>query len=154
VEGGVLAAVCRADVEFAARTTPSRRRIHSADSCVKFGCDGCSFVPNRSGCAAQNATLVSALVSPCPAATSRRSAAGTRPAEPIADTTPGPPVAALPGGRTVAASPTSSVPAPGAGAGTGVGFGATGVAAAPPDGTARGILAMMCSPLTRSSRAS
>ena len=146
---------------------PSRSRIHSADSCAKPGCDGWSFVPNSSGWAAQNARLVSAFASPCPAATSMRSAAGTRPAAPIAATTPDPVVAALPGGRTVAASPTSSVPfAPVAGVVAGVVDPVTGAvaeppdadgpgaAAGPPEGTTRGILAMMCSPLTRSPRAS
>ena len=73
-------------------------------------------------------------------------------------------MAALAGGRTVAASPTSSVPfAPVAGVVDGAGrTGSTdppdadrpGAAAEPPEGTTRGILAMMCSPLTRSPRAS
>ena len=80
-------------------------------------------------------------------------------------------MAALLGGRTVAASPTSSVPFapvaevvegvadPVAGAVTGAvaeppAADGRGAAAGPPVGTTRGILAMMCSPLTRSPRAS
>ena len=67
----------------------------------------------------------------------------------------------------MAASPTSSVPfAPVAGVVAGVVDPVTGAvaeppdadgpgaAAGPPEGTTRGILAMMCSPLTRSPRAS
>ena len=161
VAGGVVGAVRpAAGVACAARTMPSRNRIHSADSCAKFGCDGTSLVPNSSGWAVQNARLVSALASPCPAATSSRSAATTRPAAPIAAKAPGPPPAAFAGGRTAAASSTSSVPFapvpddPVAGTVAGPVPGAAGVEVPPPGGTVRGILLMMLAAFLPSSCAS